>query len=290
MAGETVSGKHFIKCCGGKTANACVMATKLGLPSALLTKIGDDIFGREMLDNFKRWHINTDNVLITAEIFTATASICVSDSGENTIVYVPGPTNLLMPHEIAERHSSLFKHCKLFVSTFECIPESLLEALSLARKEGVKTLVNAAPSFPSPPPERLYALCDILCLNETEALIMTGIEIKSIEDGRLTCHMLLERGCGSVILTLGANGALYMDRTGDLYVPIQEKVTPVDTTGAGDAFVGALAYFLGCHPCLSIQEQIKRSCYIATCTVLNQGTQTSYPDRHQLPDYLFLDS
>ena len=287
--GETVSGKHFSKGFGGKTSNACVMATKLGLNGALLAKVGDDVFGREMLENFDNCHINTENVLITKETFTATASICVSDSGENTIVYVPGPTNLLMPSEISERRSSLFKDCKLFVSTFECIPESLLVALSLARTEGVKTLVNAAPPFPSLPSERLYALCDIFCLNETEAAIMTEIQIKTIEDSRQSCRLLLDRGCGSVILTLGAKGALYMDRTQEVYVPCQDKVTPVDTTGAGDAFVGALAYYLVCHPCLSMQEQIKRSCYIATRSVLKKGTQSSYPDKHELPDYLFKD-
>ncbi|CAG2164737.1 unnamed protein product, partial [Oppiella nova] len=86
---------------------------------------------------------------------------------------------------------------------------------------------------------------------------------------------------------MGSNGAIYMDSTVHFHVAVQEKVTPVDTTGAGDAFMGALAYYLVCHPNLTVQEQMKRSIFIATRSVLKPGTQSSYPDKHQLPDHLF---
>ena len=94
----------------------------------------------------------------------------------------------------------------------------------------VKTLVNGAPPFPNPPSDKLYPLFDIFCLNETEATITTGVDVKTIDDGKKSCRVLLERGCGSVILTMGSNGAIYMDSTVHFHVAVQEKVTPVDTT------------------------------------------------------------
>ncbi|XP_054153431.1 ribokinase-like [Oppia nitens] len=286
--GETVSGKGFHKGCGGKASNACVMSAKLGLSASMLAKIGDDIFGRELLDNYKRFNINIDNVLLTKDIFTATAAICVADSGQNTIVYVPGPTNQLTPDEIIAIEDQLFNNCQLFMATFECLPETLLTLLKIARKKGVRTLVNGAPPFPNNPLPEMYQLFDTFCVNETEAMIMTGINIESVDDGRKSCRELLKLGCGAVILTMGTNGAIYMDTNSDIYVPIQEKVTPVDTTGAGDAFMGALAYYMVCHPSLGIEEQMKRSCFIATRSVLKTGTQTSYPDKHELPRNLFM--
>ncbi|CAG2107596.1 unnamed protein product [Medioppia subpectinata] len=133
----------------------------------------------------------------------------------------------------------------------------------------------------------MYPLFDVFCLNETEATITTGVDVKSIEDGKKSCRVLLERGCGSVILTMGDNGAVYMDSKVAFHVPVQQKVTPVDTTGAGDAFMGALAYYMVSHPNITIEEQIKRSVYIATRSVLKQGTQSSFPDKHELPANLF---
>ncbi|CAG2165764.1 unnamed protein product, partial [Oppiella nova] len=137
--GETVSGTQFRKGTGGKASNACVMSAKLGLSAGMLAKIGDDIFGHEMITNYKKYNINIDNVLLTKDVFTATAAISVAESGQNTIIYVPGPTNLLMPAEISSMEAKLFNsNCKLFVPTFECLPETLFQALTIARKSGGK--------------------------------------------------------------------------------------------------------------------------------------------------------
>ncbi|CAG2121336.1 unnamed protein product, partial [Medioppia subpectinata] len=131
--GETVSGKEFRKGTGGKASNACVMSAKLGLNAGMLAKIGDDLFGRELLDNYKKYNINIDNVLLTKDVFTATAAISVADSGQNTIIYIPGPTNTLMPDEISSIEANLFNdNCKLFVPTFECLPQTLHRVLTIA--------------------------------------------------------------------------------------------------------------------------------------------------------------
>lgn len=287
VPGETLCGKQFRKGTGGKAANACVMSARLGLSVALLAKIGEDIFGSEMIDNFKEHDINIDNVLLTKEAFTSTANICVTDSGQNSVVYVAGAANLLTPQELSKVEDKIFTDCKLFVTTFECIPQTLQKALSMARKQKVTTLVSAAPPFSDPLPKDIYSLCDILCLNEVEASLMTGLDIKCISDAKRVSQILLERGCGSVIITMGENGAIFMDKQSNIHIPIEDKVIPIDTTGAGDCFLGSLAYYLVCHPLLSFEEKIKRCNRIASKSVQKQGTQSSYPYKHELPNDLF---
>lgn len=289
VPGETLSGNNFRKGTGGKAANACVMAARLGLSCRILTKIGYDSFGEEMLKNFEAHNISRDFVYLTRDACTATASITVTRKGENNIIYVPGATNLLTPDEITAVSDNLFAGCSLFVSTFECVPASLHAALLAARKHGVATLVNGAPPFPKPMENsHIYALCDILCVNETEAQLMTKLSVDTLEDCRIACKMILDKGCGSVILTMGENGALYVSRSGQaLHIPVPHKITPVDTTGAGDSFMGALAYYLVHYPHLTIDEQIRRCNIIASATVLRPGTQDSYPQRDELPADIF---
>lgn len=290
VPGETLSGNEFRKGTGGKAANACVMAARLGLSTRIMAKIGHDTFGEEMMKNFQQQNVCTDYLFITKDAFTSTASITVTRKGENNIVYVPGATNLLTPEEItAAAEKGLFKDCRLFVSTFECTPPSLHTALQLARKHGVPTLVNGAPPFPKPMENsHIYPLCDILCVNETEAHLMTKLRVDSIDDCRIACKMILDKGCRSVILTMGANGAMFVNRNQALHIPVPQKIEPVDTTGAGDSFMGALAFFIVHYNHLPIEEQIKRCNLIASYTVLRPGTQESYPYKSELPSEIFM--
>ncbi|XP_064107463.1 ribokinase-like [Macrobrachium nipponense] len=124
-------------------------------------------------------------------------------------------------------------------------------------------------------------------LLKIKAEVLTGIEVKSIVDAQSAAEGLLSQGCSSVIITLGGEGALYSFQGQHEHIPA-EKVTPVDTTGAGDAFVGALAYYLAYHPSLTMTEMIQRSCKIATVSVQAPGTQSSYPKKDDLPVELFL--
>ncbi|XP_046909426.2 ribokinase [Dermatophagoides farinae] len=287
--GETMVGNNFRKGFGGKAANACIMAARLGLECRMLAKIGNDTFGDEMIENFQQHNISTEFVLKCPDVMTGTAAIIVTRKGENNIVYVPGATNSLTPEEINKLSDSLFKDCRLFVSTFECTPESLHAALLLARKHKVPTLINGAPPFPKPMENsHIYPLCDILCVNESEAKLMTKLRVDTIDDCRIACKMILDKGCGSVILTMGANGALYVNRHQALHIPVPNKIQPLDTTGAGDSFMGSLAFYLVHFPNLTIEETIKRCNIIASTAVTRPGTQDSYPHRNELPEELFL--
>ncbi|RWS11215.1 ribokinase-like protein [Dinothrombium tinctorium] len=286
--GETLSGKHFIKDNGGKSANACVMAAKLGLRTAMLAKIGDDCFGKDLYENFKQFNINTDNVFISNESHSPVSLITVTDSGQNTIVYTPGTANFLSSADIERRKEHIFKGIKLFVSTFECKPEALLSALKLAKQYKIPTLINGAPCFTTPFDKQIFKFIDIFCVNEIETQEMTGMAINSIEDAKKASIYLLELGCLSAIITLGENGAVYAANKQEVHHIPSEKVAAVDTTGAGDAFNGALAYYLVRESNSSVEEKIRRACVIAAKSTLKKGTQASFPSKSDLPKELFL--
>ncbi|XP_051470041.1 ribokinase isoform X3 [Apus apus] len=151
----------------------------------------------------------------------------------------------------------------------------------------VKTLLNPAPALADLDPQ-FYTLSDIFCCNETEAEILTGIPVGSPEDAGKVGRVLLERGCKLVLLTLGAEGCMMISVEEPIpkHVPAG-KVRAVDTTGAGDSFVGALAFYLAYYPELPMEEMIRKSNCVASVSVQASGTQSSYPYRKDLPQDLF---
>ncbi|NXQ09484.1 RBSK Ribokinase, partial [Vidua macroura] len=206
--------------------------------------------------------------------------------GQNVIVIVQG-ANLLLNFEDLKRASDVICNAKVVVCQLEITPAVSLEALKMARASGVKTLFNPAPALADLDPQ-FYTYSDIFCCNETEAEILTGIPVGNLEDAEKVGRMLLERGCKLVIVTLGAEGCMMI--SGDEPIPKHVpagKVRAVDTTGAGDSFVGALAFYLAYYPKLSMEEMIRKSNCVASVSVQAPGTQSSYPYRKDLPQDLF---
>ncbi|XP_054714227.1 ribokinase-like [Uloborus diversus] len=284
--GETISGNRFEKGFGGKGANQCVMANKLGSTTAMIAKLGDDSLGHEYFENFKQSGINYDFVSMTKESHTSTASITVSEDGQNCIVYVPGAIMNLTPRDI-QAAEDLIKRAKVMLCTFECPLDSLITALNLAKTHKVTTIVNAAPTCNSTY-EEVYHLADIICLNEVEAYDATNLKIETIEDAAEAIKILFQKGCATVILTLGCKGAVFQNKNENKYIHVPARVVKaLDCTGAGDAFMGSLVYYLSAHPQLSMEEAIKRSCEVATTSVLKRGTQSSFPNRNELSEDLF---
>ncbi|KAG8190028.1 hypothetical protein JTE90_000123 [Oedothorax gibbosus] len=283
--GETFAGHNFLKGCGGKAANQCVMAQKLGAPTAMIAKVGDDSFGQEHLENFRKLNVHSEFVTISKTSNTSTASILVTDDGENCIVFVPGAINELTPEDIFAAEN-VIKQSQVLLATYECPLTTLLAAFTLARKYKVKTVLNAAPSVDATY-EKLYPLTDIICMNEIEAEDATNLPAKDLANAEAIIKKLQEKGCSTVILTLGAKGAVFQTKTDEKYGHVQTKsVKAVDCTGAGDAFMGSLVYFLAHHPNLSLKTTIEKSCEIATMSVLKKGTQFSFPNREDIPDSL----
>jgi ribokinase len=157
-----------------------------------------------------------------------------------------------------------------------------LAALRIAREEGVKTIFNPAPAR-SEIPEEFYQLSDIFCPNETETELLTGMSVESPADAENAAKVLIERGAASVILTLGERGSLLVTGAATEHVPV-EPVKALDTTGAGDAFVGSLAFFLAAGK--SLPDAIRRANGIAAVSVQSSGTQTSFPEAGDLPSDL----
>ncbi|GCB62051.1 hypothetical protein scyTo_0013020 [Scyliorhinus torazame] len=248
--------------------------------------VGKDSFGDNYIENFKSNGVSTVYVGQTDEASTGVAPITVNDEGQNAIVIVAG-ANLLLNSEDLERASKVIDCAKVVVCQLEIRPAITLEALKIARKAGVKTIFNPAPAIADLDPE-FYKETDVFCCNETEAEILTGIEVCNVENAGKAGSVLLEKGCGSVIITLGAEGSVLMsrDKRTPHYIPTK-KVKAVDTTGAGDSFVGALAFYMAYYPSLELEEMNRRACDIASVSVQSQGTQSSYPYRAQLPKELF---
>lgn len=286
VPGETVTGTDFVMGHGGKGANACVMAVRMGLRCGMIAKVGSDKIGKDYLQYLRDIGIITDHVKPTeVKANNATANIIVTKKGQNCIVYVQGAAALLKPDDV-KAAEQMIKGAKILVALFECSNQTLLEALRIARKYNVTTFLNAAPYDPAMTDE-VYKLTDILCVNETEASLATGLKVTNKEELQAAAHRLLAKGCTTVIITLGDQGACFCTSENRSLTYVKaEKVDVEDTTGAGDAFSGAFAYHHVRHPETPLVETIKKACDIASISVQSPGTQLSYPERADIPECL----
>ncbi len=279
--GETLHGTRFQMGFGGKGANQAVMAAKLGAAVTMISKVGRDTFGENTVKNFERLGISTRHVHVTDQAFSGVAPIAVDTEGRNSIIIVTGANDLLTAEEVEAAREEIAASDAL-VCQLEVPLAVSLAALRLARQEGVRTIFNPAPARAELPPE-FYALSDILCPNESETELLTGLPVSSLAESERAALELLRRGAGAVILTLGGRGSMVVTPHSAEHVPVQ-KVRAVDTTGAGDAYVGSLAYFLAAG--LMLTEAARKAGAVATRSVLKPGTQTSFPDREEVAEIL----
>lgn len=276
--GETLHGTRFLMSFGGKGANQAVTAARLGAQVSMVAKLGEDIFGRDTLKNFETQGIDTRAIFFTNDASSGTAAISVDSDGHNTIIIVAGANELLSPEDI-DTARSVIESAQVLICQLEIPLETTLAALRIARAAGVTTIFNPAPARPDLPAE-IYALSDIFCPNETETELLTGLKVETLKEAENAARALLQRGCGKVILTLGERGSLLVSPEETFYVE-SKKVKAVDTTGAGDSFVGSLAYFIAQDK--PFQEAMKKASQIAAISVQADGTQTSFPTADELP-------
>lgn len=280
--GETLHGTRFHMGFGGKGANQAIMAAKLGGDVTMVAKLGQDVFGENTLKNFESWGIKTQHVHFTDQAFSGVAPIAVDPEGHNSIIIVTGANDLLTEQEIEAARPDIAA-AQIMVCQLEIPLEITLAALRVARQEEVKTIFNPAPARPNLP-EELYQLSDIFCPNESETELLTDMPVGTLEEAEAAARVLIERGAGTVILTLGERGSLLVTDSTVEHVPV-DPVKALDTTGAGDAFVGSLAYFLASGK--SLNEAIQRANRIAAVSVQASGTQTSFPEAKDLPQEIF---
>jgi len=284
--GETIKGHQFLEGYGGKGANQCFAAARLGAKTAMVAKLGNDFNGQSYLGKFKDHLVNVDHVALTDATHTGIATILVDDNGQNSIVIVNGANEHLLPIDV-QKAEELIKNSSMLVCQLESNIDATITALKIARKHGVKTLMNAAPATANMPTE-IFSLSDIFCVNETEAELLLQHPVSSLEEAGSAACELIRKGCKMSIVTIGEKGAVYVEEGEENYKHISAKpVKAVDTTGAGDAFVGAFAYYLALHRQMSMASAIHHACTIATISVQYPGTHVSYPWKKDLPADMF---
>jgi ribokinase len=277
--GETLIGKVFASHYGGKGANQAVMAARLGATVHMVSKVGRDVFGQDIVRNYREQGCGTTYILYDDERASGVAVITVDDNtGQNSIIIVPGANGALSPDDV-RKAAPVIEKADVLVAQLETPVESTIEAFRMAQEQlGILTLLNPAPAAEIP--EELYRLTDVLLPNEVEAAMMTGIATDSMEGVERAARALQKRGTHVVIITLGGRGALIAEGDNPVQHIAAEPVQAVDTTGAGDAFVGSMAYLLAKK--FPLAEAVQRSCAIATRSVLKAGAQSSYPAREEV--------
>lgn len=278
--GETLHGTDFRTGFGGKGANQAVMAAKLGASVSMVTKLGRDTFGDDMLANFRSLGIDTTFVSFDDSASSGVAPIAVDPNGDNSIIIVTGANERMTAADVEHARPAIAA-ADVLVCQLEIPHEVTLAALAVAQEESTFAILNPAPAVRELPREA-YERADVLCPNETEAELLLGHPIGA--GGELeAARELRVRGARAVVLTLGERGCAIATAEEERHVPA-EPVEALDTTGAGDAFVGSLATFLARGEPLA--EAADRANRIAAISVQARGTQTSFPAAADLPPWL----
>jgi ribokinase len=271
--GETMFGTGFDMGFGGKGANQAVAASLCGAQVSMVAAVGGDLLGAETIRNFKSLDVDTAGVRVIDTAATGAALILVEPDGENRIVVVKGANDLLGPADVDGAASQLAA-ADLILLQFEVPLETVYHTLRFAKAHNVRCMVNPAPALPAD--LAALATADYLILNETEAEVITGHKTGSPAELNGCVEQLLGSGFRRVVLTLGAQGALLASTTERVHVP-PFPVHAVDTSGAGDAFIGSLATFLG--EGLAEVEAVRRANLYAALSATHVGTQKSFPRR-----------
>ncbi len=286
--GECLTGSSFEIGFGGKGANQAIMAARLGAQVTVVTRVGRDVFGDAYVRHYRDEGIETGSVVVD-EIRPSGATLVLVDepTGLNTMAFVPGANGGLSRADIRAARAAIMAS-DVLLCQLEVPVETTQEAFRVARDDRAGqhplTVLNAAPVPGEPLPPELLELTDILVANEEEAEYLVGRRVESLVEATDAAVLLAARwGCATV-LTLGSRGVVHVDRGGSPRHVAAPVLKAVDTTGAGDAFVGSLAFLLASGDSLPLAAE--RSCGIASLTVLSPGTQASYPTRAHVRDRL----
>jgi ribokinase len=271
--GETVFGKKFEMGFGGKGANQAVAARLCGAEVLMVAKVGGDLFGRATIDNFSSFGIDTTHIRIVDDASTGAAPILVEPNGQNRIIVVKGANDLLTPADVDSAAPEL-RHADAIILQFEIPLETVYHAVRFARAHQIRCIVNPAPALPAQLAQLLGA--DLFIPNETEAEQLTGKSVRSEADAAACAAILLDKGFQRVIITLGERGSVVADAAGHALVP-PFPVATLDTSGAGDAFIGSLAVFLA--EGVTERDALARANLYAALSTMRIGTQKSFPRR-----------
>lgn len=280
QAGETILGENLITAFGGKGANQAIAARRLGGDVLFLTKLGNDHYGQSYRRYLIENKISPRTILKDKNTPTGMACIELNSKGENRIIVSPGANGSFSINDI-RRCSPLFKKIKVFVTQLEIPVDTVRMGLKMAKKYGALTLLNPSPS--RPPSAEILTLTDFFVPNELEAQSLTGLKMEESQDIPRMASKLLKMGVKNVVITLGPRGLFFKNPNEEIWMKAF-KVKVVDTTAAGDTFMGAMA--CGLAEAKPIREVLRLANAAGALATAKLGAQPSLPFRNTLENFL----
>jgi ribokinase len=271
--GETIFGQKFDLGFGGKGANQAVAARLCGADVFMVARVGSDLFGPATIRNFEKLGIDATHVKEVPGVSSGVAPIFVDPNGQNRILVVKGANDSLRPADV-DAAADMLKQADCIVLQFEIPLETVYYTIAFARKNKIRCILNPAPGQPID--LKGVSGLDYFVPNESEAETITGMPVKTLDNAKQCASKLVGDGIGRVIITLGANGSLLAGKDAMEHLPAF-PVKSVDSTGAGDAFIGSFAVFLG--EGLAEREAVRRANLYAGLSTTGIGTQKSFYDR-----------
>lgn len=274
--GETITGQNLVTAFGGKGANQAMAARRLGEKVLFLSKLGNDSFGKSYRKYLIGNGLPSRFLLQDKKLPTGVAIIELIPKGENRIIVSPGANGSLSVKDL-QKHPDLWQGIKVFVTQLETPLDTVAKGLLLARENGSLTILNPAPAIPLP--ARVLSLVDFLVPNEWEAQSLSGMEMKGKKDLPRIGQKLLDRGVENVVITLGPQGLFFKNRDEEIWMDAF-RVKVVDTTAAGDAFMGALACGLAAGK--PTRKALRMANAAGGLAATRLGAQPSLPNRPDL--------
>lgn len=274
--GETIMGGEFMMNAGGKGANQAVAATKLGADVIFVSKIGDDIFGKQAFEGFKKVGLNTDFVFTDSQNPSGVALILVDSYGENSISVASGANGTLQISDVQQAIDKV-ESGDIVLLQLEIPLETVTKTIIQCAEKGAIVILNPAPAHKLD--DSIFKYLSIITPNETEAEILTGIKVVDLDAAKQAANIFHQKGVSEVIITLGSKGAFFSNSAKQLLIP-SVKVKSIDSTAAGDVFNGAL--------CVAISEgqttedAIAFASKAAAISVTRMGAQASAPNRDEI--------
>lgn len=278
--GETISGHEFVQIAGGKGANQAVAAARQGASTMMIGCVGDDTYGQQSINGLRSAQIDTSHISTIPQCATGVAGILVDDRGQNSIVIAPGANARLTPLHIQHAAAAIIG-AQLVICQCETPLNTIAAAINLAHEHGVKVVFNPAPVIDLP--LALFSKIDYLVVNETEATQLSQIQVTDFPSAQNAAQQLLKLGIKCVLLTMGEHGVwLAQQHQASQHFPAI-RVHAIDTTAAGDTFIGAFACAIGSGMVITDAIQHAQDC--AALAVTKLGAQSSIPTRSEVEQF-----
>ncbi|MGD1818472.1 MAG: ribokinase [Pleomorphochaeta sp.] len=279
--GETIKTDNFQTFPGGKGGNQSATIGKLGGDVKFLTKLSDDLFSKQLLEEQKKLGVDVSPVIIEKSDTAGVAMIMVDDKAQNSILFTPGANAKLTAKDVLD-NSSVFDSCDILEITMEIPTETCYQAIRIAKEKGLIVVLDPAPAPKEGIPKEIYKLVDYIKPNETETEILTGIKVVDLDSAKKGLNELISLGVKNPIISLGKQGCIYKNKDNEIEFVKSVDMKSIDTTAAGDIFLAGFTYALSNDK--SMKYCIDFANVIASLSTTKKGAQTSIPTLEQVLD------